>query len=223
MHRLSKYRRQCYIAVFCASTFMSAPKLPSCSILLLAGGRGRRMGGHDKGLIKWQGRPLIAWLRDVARPMTDELLLSCNRNQSLYADYADRLVSDTDAGYPGPLAGIRAGLALARNRWMMVLPCDTPMVDRALLHSLYRTAIEAPERPVMLRHGEQWEPLFSIIPIELLNQVDALWLAGERSPKNLLLQLGARELRVADDDSRLINLNTPQLLAMAGVAGGTSP
>jgi len=206
----------------CASQNMFDSKLPSCSILLLAGGRGQRMGGQDKGLIEWQGRPLIAWLHDVARPLTDELLLSCNRNQTSYAAYADRLLSDENAGYPGPLAGVRAGLTAARNRWMMVLPCDTPLIDQALLHSLYAAATQVPQQPVMLRHGEQWEPLFSIIPTSLLSQVDERWLAGERSPKHLLLQLGAHELRIADDDRRLINLNTPDLLAIAGTHAGTS-
>jgi len=55
---------------------MTDSTFQSCSILLLAGGRGQRMGGQDKGLLEWRGRPLIAWLHEVARPLTDELLLS---------------------------------------------------------------------------------------------------------------------------------------------------
>ena len=106
---------------------MTDSTFQSCSILLLAGGRGQRMGGQDKGLLEWRGRPLIAWLHDVARPLTDELLLSCNRNHARYASYADRLVSDDEDGFPGPLAGIRAGLAAASHRWLLLLPCDTPL------------------------------------------------------------------------------------------------
>lgn len=106
---------------------MTDSTFQSCSILLLAGGRGQRMGGQDKGLLEWRGRPLIAWLHDVARPLTDELLLSCNRNHARYAGYADLLVSDDEDGFPGPLAGIRAGLAAASHRWLLLLPCDTPL------------------------------------------------------------------------------------------------
>ncbi|WP_243269106.1 NTP transferase domain-containing protein, partial [Pseudomonas aeruginosa] len=84
--------------------------LPPCSILLLAGGRGQRMGGRDKGLIEWQDLPLIAHLHRLVRPLTDDLIVSCNRNQERYAAYADRLVSDDSRDFPGPLAGIRAGL-----------------------------------------------------------------------------------------------------------------
>ena len=97
---------------------MPDPLLPSCSILLLAGGRGQRMGGQDKGLVEWQGRPLIAWLHETVQPLTDDLLLSCNRNRARYSAYADRLISDEEQGFPGPLAGIRSGLAAARNAWI---------------------------------------------------------------------------------------------------------
>lgn len=193
--------------------------LPGCSILLLAGGRGQRMGGQDKGLIDWRGRPLIAWLHDTVRPMTDDLLLSCNRNQSTYAQYADQLVCDNEQGYPGPLAGIRSGLSAARNRWMLLLPCDTPLIDRPLLKSLYAAATSAAERPVMLRCGTQLEPLFSIIPTGLRPEIERLWLAGERSPLRALIQLGALELQVPDADPRLANLNSPELLNNSSFVG----
>src|SRR5690606_1517751 len=114
--------------------------LPSCSILLLAGGRGSRLGGQDKGLVMWRGKPLITWLHAVARPLTSDLIISCNRNQQHYADLADQLVSDEEADFPGPLAGIRAGLAAASNQWLMVLPCDAPLIDRQLLADLYEAA-----------------------------------------------------------------------------------
>lgn len=80
---------------------------PPCSILLLAGGRGQRMGGQDKGLLPWQGKPLIAHIQAVVRPLTDDLIISCNRNQDHYRPFADQLVSDAQADFPA--AGRRAG------------------------------------------------------------------------------------------------------------------
>ncbi|RRU75126.1 molybdenum cofactor guanylyltransferase MobA [Stutzerimonas xanthomarina] len=201
---------------------MPDPLLPSCSILLLAGGRGQRMGGQDKGLVEWQGRPLIAWLHETVQPLTDDLLLSCNRNRAHYSAYADRLISDEEQGFPGPLAGIRSGLAAARNAWMLVLPCDTPLIDRPLLQSLYQTALEEPDRPVMLSCEGQWEPLFSIIPTGRQAEVDACWQSGERSPLRALLHLGARALEVHRGDPRLANLNTPELLKITGSRGTSS-
>ncbi|MGV2834552.1 NTP transferase domain-containing protein, partial [Pseudomonas shirazensis] len=62
---------------------MSA-RLPACSVLILAGGRGARMGGRDKGLLEWRGEPLVAHVQRVVRPLTDDVVISCNRNQELY-------------------------------------------------------------------------------------------------------------------------------------------
>lgn len=189
--------------------------LPPCSILLLAGGRGQRMSGQDKGLLEWRGQPLIAHLHALTRPLSDDLIISCNRNQEVYAGYADRLVADAEADFPGPLAGILAGLASARHDWLLVLPCDAPLLDHALLQKMRDQALQHPLQPLMLRRGVQWEPLFSLLPRSLLQPLQQAWQAGERSPRRALLALAAQALDCAEDDPRLANLNTPELLALS--------
>ncbi len=186
--------------------------LPDCSVLLLAGGRGQRMGGADKGLLDWQGRPLIAWLHERVRPLTDDLIISCNRNAERYAPFADRLVSDEAADYQGPLAGIRAGLRVARHANLLILPCDAPQLDNALLQALLN---QAGERAVVLRQGEFLEPLFSIIPCTLQADLERAWQAGERSPQRWLRGLAPLTIDCPPGDPRLANLNTPELLAAA--------
>ncbi|MEK1939201.1 MAG: molybdenum cofactor guanylyltransferase MobA, partial [Pseudomonas sp.] len=156
--------------------------LPACSILLLAGGRGQRMGGLDKGLIPFHGLPLIAHLSELTRPLTDDLIISCNRNQERYGPYADQLVSDDSPDFHGPLAGIRAGLAVAKHAWLLVLPCDAPLVDLPLLQAMRRLA-EHEQKPLMLRRGAQWEPLFSLLPTRIAAAVELAWQAGKRSPR----------------------------------------
>ncbi|KAF1068174.1 MAG: Molybdenum cofactor guanylyltransferase [Pseudomonas citronellolis] len=195
----------------------SRPSLPRCSALLLAGGRGQRMGGRDKGLIDWQGEPLIAHLQRLVRPLTDELIISCNRHAERYAAYADHLVADAEPDYPGPLAGIRAGLALARHPWLLVLPCDSPRLDEALLRALLQSAADHPDRVQMIRAGEHWEPLFCLIPTTLRSAIEQAWQQGERSPRRAFEPLGIQAVNCAADDPRLANLNTPDLLL--GVAG----
>lgn len=190
---------------------VESSRLP-CSILLLAGGRGQRMGGEDKGLLQWRGQPLIAHLHQSVRPLTDDLIISCNRNHARYAAYADRLVSDDSADFPGPLAGIRAGLFAASHGHLLVLPCDAPLIDARLVADLRAIAQRNLQVPVMVRHGEFWEPLLCIIPTALKDQVERAWQAGERSPRKILLQHGAVGLECPEDDPRLANLNTPELL-----------
>lgn len=195
--------------------------LPSCSILILAGGRGQRMGGQDKGLVEWHGRSMVSWLYQVVRPLTNELIISCNRNPQHYAAFADRLVSDREQDFPGPLAGIRAAIAVAANPWLMVLPCDAPRIDRTLLADLHRLATTAPCRPAMVRQGDQWEPLFCMIPTSLAPALERAWHAGERSIRRVLLEQDARALQLAPGDPRLANLNSPELLAEQAPKKGT--
>lgn len=187
--------------------------LPPCSILLLAGGRGQRMGGQDKGLIEWQGEPLIAHLQRKVRSLTDDLIISCNRNRERYAPFADQLVTDDEQDFPGPLAGILAGLKAARHGHLLVLPCDVPRIDAPLLQAMRETAARHCEKPLMLRHDEHWEPLLCVIPVALLSAFEDAWNDGERSPGRIMRNLGATALQCPDNDPRLANLNTPELLS----------
>ena len=188
-------------------------QLPPCSILLLAGGRGQRMGGQDKGLVEWLGEPLIAHLQRKVRDLTDDLIISCNRNREQYAPFADQLVVDDEGDFPGPLAGIRAGLKVAHHSHLLVLPCDVPRIDAALVQSMREAAQLQPEKPLMLRHDEHWEPLLCVIPVALLPAFETAWNAGERSPGRVMRGLGATALQCPDNDPRLANLNTPELLS----------
>lgn len=190
----------------------SNTSLPPCSILLLAGGRGQRMGGQDKGLVPWQGEPLIAHLHRQTRAISDDLIISCNRNPQHYAMYADQLVHDEEGDFPGPLAGIRAGLKAAKHPYLLVLPCDVPQIDSSLLDNMRKMASQHPDKPLMVRHGEHWEPLLCVIPLALAASFEHAWREGERSPGRIMRALHAVALQCPADDPRLANLNTPELL-----------
>ncbi|MFJ4156788.1 molybdenum cofactor guanylyltransferase MobA [Pseudomonas sp. NPDC089752] len=189
---------------------MTAP-LPPCSILILAGGRGQRMGGRDKGLLEWRGEPLIAHLHRLLRPLSDDLLISCNRNQKAYAVYADQCVGDAEADFPGPLAGVIAGLKVARHEWVVLLACDAPLVDQALIDALRQLAV-ASNSAAMVRQGGYWQPMFSVLPRSILPVLEHAWLAGERSLQKALLREEVQGLTCTDDDPRLNNFNTPDWL-----------
>jgi len=110
---------------------------PAIAAIVLAGGRGRRLGERDKGLIELAGRPLAGWVIDRLRPQVGEIVVSANRNLDAYAALGYPVVADTLPGQPGPLAGILAAAGHTRADWLLVVPCDTPMLpDRLAGHML---------------------------------------------------------------------------------------
>lgn len=110
--------------------------------LVLAGGQGRRMGGVDKGLQAWQGRPLVAHVLEALRPQVSRVLISANRHLDQYAAWGDPVLPDPPGlAFAGPLAGLLAGLqAVPEDAWLLTAPCDSPRLPADLATRLLRAA-----------------------------------------------------------------------------------
>lgn len=117
------------------------------SAVILAGGRGTRMGGADKGLIEYQQRPLIEWVLEAVRPQVSEVLISANRNLEAYSAYGCRVLPDTLPDYPGPLAGVLTAMEAADTAWLLVVSCDMPHLPGNLVHCLWQAAAQA-DKPI---------------------------------------------------------------------------
>src|SRR5580700_5723382 len=104
--------------------------------LILAGGRGRRMGGVDKGLQLLRGRPMADWVRERLAPQVDELLINANQNLDAYARFGVPVIEDRIDGYAGPLAGLQRGLEVAKYPYVVTAPCDSPFLPRDLVERL---------------------------------------------------------------------------------------
>ncbi|AKX47407.1 hypothetical protein AKN93_02390 [Thiopseudomonas alkaliphila] len=185
------------------------PLFPQCSIVILAGGQGSRMGGQDKGWVNWRGKPMIEHIQQVVRPLTDDLIISCNRNQSRYSALADQIISDATLDFSGPMAGISQALQIAKHPLLLIVPCDSPAITIDLLAPLYQTGLT---QAVFIQQGEQFEPLFSAIPATAKSRVLQLWQQGLSSPIKMWLTLNAKVLHCPAQDPRLVNFNCPELL-----------
>ena len=108
--------------------------------VILAGGRGTRMDGADKGLVIYQQRPLIEWMLERLRPQVNEVLISANRNLEIYAKYGCRVLPDTLPDYPGPLAGVLTAMEAVSTEWLLVAPCDAPHLPADLVRHLWCAA-----------------------------------------------------------------------------------
>jgi molybdopterin-guanine dinucleotide biosynthesis protein A len=104
--------------------------------LVLAGGRGTRMGGVDKGLQNFHGQPLAQHALERLRPQVGNLMLSANRHLADYAAFGVPVWPDADAEFAGPLAGMLAGLAHCPTPYLATVPCDAPLFPLDLVARL---------------------------------------------------------------------------------------
>lgn len=115
---------------------MTPPTAQDITGLVLAGGRGSRMGGIDKGLQPYLGQTLVQHALQRLAPQVGALLVNANRNLDVYASFGVPLCSDALADYPGPLAGLAAGLAHCRSAYLVSVPCDSPQFPLDLVARL---------------------------------------------------------------------------------------
>jgi len=194
--------------------------------LLLAGGRARRMGGTDKGLIELAERPLAAHALERLRPQVERVIINANRNQDDYRVLgADAVVGDSIEGYLGPLAGLLTGMEAATTEWVVTAPCDSPFVPADLVARLAAARAAADAAIAVANDGERRQPVFVLAPVVLAADLRAWLLAGGRKVD----QWFARH-RVGDADFRDIpeafrNINTPDErdAVEAELTGGSSP
>lgn len=145
----------------------SYPRSPSeirmntYSAILLAGGKATRMGGLDKGLVPWRGKPLIEHVLARIRSQVDDIVISCNRHPEQYAGYG-ACQADATEDYAGPLAGIAACLPLCRHDAVLVVACDMPLLPDDLVTRLGDAL--TPDMDVAVAHdGEQLQPLAMLL------------------------------------------------------------
>ena len=121
------------------------------------------MGGADKGLVAVAGRPMIEHVLMAVESQAGEVAINANRSTSRYARYGHRVLPDRLDGFQGPLAGMASGLESATTELVLVVPCDSPLVDPTLGPRLY-AALSAHAADIAVAHdGERLHPVFALL------------------------------------------------------------
>lgn len=191
---------------------MHIPSREEITGLVLAGGRGARMGGVDKGLVEFDGRALVERVIERIRPQVGPLLISANRNLAAYRAFGYPVLPDADDGlepFPGPLAGLLAGLRAATTRWLAAVPCDAPFLPLDLVSRL--TASLGTSRAAMASVSDRAEPVFCLLHVELADELSTALAHGERRAEAWLRSVGAAPA-VFLQPEQFANLNTLQEL-----------
>jgi len=175
------------------------------SLIILAGGKGRRMG-FDKASLTLPGGPLIRRVLRQVEGMFDEVLISVSRGQAVDTPGC-RTVEDAAPGQ-GPLAGILAGLKAAKNEVCAVLACDIPDIDVGFLAGLIAKT-QGFDIVVPVSSGGFFEPLFAVYRRSVIPEIEVLVQAGDFSILTLFDRCRTRKVRLKDS-GWLRNLNTPE-------------
>lgn len=182
---------------------------------ILAGGRGSRLGGLDKGLVELAGRALIAHVVARLAPQVEQVLISANRNVARYRDHAAEVVVDDDGGFAGPLAGMAAALARCRTPSAIFVPCDSPFLPLDLVARL-RAARDATAGTIaVVRTGTRTQPVFALVGSALLDDLRAYLAAGGRKIDAWYARHTPVYADFPADDDAFMNVNTEADLAQA--------
>ncbi len=190
--------------------------MPStCTGVVLAGGRARRMNGHDKGLILLAGRPLAAWVLAALAPQVATTLISANRHLDQYAALGAPVVPDAVPDFAGPLAGVQSAMVAAKTAWLLTVPGDAPLVPLDLGLRLATALVAAQAEVAVATVGAQRQPLHALVPVHLAAELHAYLASGERRVEAWYAQRRVVWVDFSEQAAAFLNLNTPaEVLAL---------
>jgi molybdopterin-guanine dinucleotide biosynthesis protein A len=184
--------------------------------LILAGGRGSRMGGADKGLQNFRGVPLALHTMLRLAPQVGEVMVNANRNLAAYESFGVPVWPDVLSDYAGPLAGFLTGLERCETAYMVTVPCDTPLFPQDMVARLAE-ALERENADIAMAAAREEDgqmraqPVFSFMRHELMESLVQFTHGGGRKidawtgqHKTVLVPFD----RPGDEASAFFNANT---------------
>ncbi len=178
--------------------------------LILAGGRGRRIGGADKGWLEVGGKALVVNALERLRPQVATVIVSANRNLERYRslDVDVAVVTDDPSlgDFPGPLAGMLSALRVTTTTWLAVVPCDAPGFPVDLAARL-RAAVRQ-SNAAIAESSDGVQPTFALLRSSLAPKLAAWLRNGQRAAHQWFDSIDAVRVQFADN-AAFANLNSP--------------
>jgi molybdopterin-guanine dinucleotide biosynthesis protein A len=181
--------------------------------LILAGGRGIRMGSVDKGLQQFRGQPMVQHVVQRLAPQVGSLIINANQHLADYAQFGYPVWPDATPDFAGPLAGLQAGLTHCQTPYLVSAPCDSPMLPDDLVVRLFEglQKAKADIAVAVTAKDQQRHPVFCLMRRSVLDSLTAFLARGERKMDFWLATQVAVEVAF-DDDAAFSNINTNEEL-----------
>lgn len=193
--------------------------------VILAGGRGSRMGGVDKGLQNFRGMPMALCTLMRLAPQVGEVMINANRNLGAYESFGVPVWPDAIGDYAGPLTGFLAGLEQCETPYLVTVPCDTPLFPEDLVARLAQ-ALEHESADIAMAAAREedgqlrTQPVFSLLRRDLMESLVAFTAGGGRKIDAWTGQHRTVVVpfdREGDDPAAFFNANTlPELRKLEG-------
>ncbi len=188
----------------------------SITALVLAGGRGSRMGHVDKGLQPFRGATMVAHVIARLQPQAGAIAINANQNLAAYAAFGTAVWPDDLAGFEGPLAGLETGLRRCATPLMVTAPCDSPFLPADLVARL-AAALDHGNADLALAETEeaghdgalrvQPQPVFALVKTSALAHLSAYLAEGGRRMDGWYDRIRVVHVRF-NDASSFRNINT---------------
>lgn len=183
--------------------------------VILAGGLARRMGRQDKGLILYQGQPLISYALAVMQPVVDPLFISANRNLDRYRQWGRPVITDRSDAFDGPLAGVLSAMRHTDADLLLVMPCDCPLASTEHLQVLLETRARHDADAAVAFDGQRLQPVFMAVKTSLQADLRQYLADGGRRADDWLNRHDTVRADFSSQSKLFVNINTmDELLAL---------
>ena len=179
--------------------------------LILAGGKARRMGGIDKGLVKIKSQYLISYVLARIKSQVGCLMINTNRNVDIYQTLSKHVIQDFTDQRLGPLAGIQAGLYNCDTPYLIAIPCDVPKIPLDVCEKLYKKLLYENAdcaMPVTIDNAgiKRTHPAILLLKSDLIDSLDCFLDSGGRKIDHWTNQLNCTEVLFKNVEN-FININ----------------
>jgi molybdenum cofactor guanylyltransferase len=151
--------------------------------VILAGGRGSRLAGQDKGLVSYKNKSLIEHVIERIQPQVSTIIVNANRNQASYAKYGYSITSDKMSDFQGPLAGFVSAMRSVKTDYIVTMPCDGPSLPLDLVSRMIENlnSFGDTSNSIAVAHDGEWlQPVHALIPIALVDSLEDFLAKGDR-------------------------------------------
>jgi molybdenum cofactor guanylyltransferase len=176
--------------------------------VILAGGMARRMNQQDKGLVKYKGRPMVSYAIEAMRAVTGSVLINANRNEVEYRAFGFPVIADQTQTFDGPLAGVLSALCSTDGDVLVVMPCDSPLIQPQHLQRLLTERAEADADIAVAYDGERLHPVFLALKTGLKDSLEQYLDSGERKIDRWLEQHVLVKVDFSEQPEVFQNINT---------------